>query len=297
VFNAIDDQEIILSSAFSPKHYLVTRDVFEKSNTQTAQVNGFTLFSSVEVLGNNGNTQWVRIRDNHRTGWCLTTGVNELPIKYNPMNNIDIEYLILENIANNRFKIEGRYGDFSSEYGMNMISISFYRRNERFDIEEIHPYEYNPNDYRTMELSIENDINTFPQIYFGSHNRKNNKNGITFVDSFMFSAHEGDNHSIWRVIYFSTNNYDIKVTMFIPDTSYSNELIRQIMTEAPQYFGLYPDEPYIGGDIIGVYWIHRDDFDAIKNFGEDLLNDRHTSQTLNMWFAETEKILAGLRIE
>jgi hypothetical protein len=232
-------------------------------------------------------------------------GIKEMkqPIEYNPMNIIDIEYLILANIdGNNKFRIVDKYGSYSCEYGMNKIYISFYNRNEDFDEDFQYDKFYDSDDYREMELCIDNNANVFPSIYFSTNHRKNIKNNITFVDAFMFSAYESQDQEIWRVIYFTTNNYDINIIMRIPGSSYGNDIIKKIMAEAAQYFLLYKnnikydyngEDPATKGNM--VLWDYENN--ATERFGEDIINNKNPSKTLTQWYNETEKILEGLRLE
>jgi hypothetical protein len=297
---------------FDPKYILLTNNIFENPDINSKRIiMGFSFTDLIQVLEygenisvNNEYRQWVKIRDDFdRIGWCFNDGIKELkqPIKYNPMNKIDIEFLILTNIdGNNKFKIAEKHGDYSCEYGMNKIYISFYNRNEDFDQDFQYFNFYFPDDYRKMELCIDNDVNIFPSIYFSTNQRKNMKNNITFVDAFMFCAHESQDQEIRRVIYFTTNNYDIEIIMLIPGSSGNNEIIRKIMTEAPQYFLLYKNDikhDYNGEDPRSntVVWSFAND--GIEKFGKDLIIGKNPSKTLMQWYNETEKILEGLRIE
>jgi len=300
-----DSQDIILSE-FNPSYILLNNVVYQQPDIQSSRSWAFLLLDLVEILRyeeqeiiNGENIQWVQISRNNRTGWCFITDVKKLeqPIEYNPMNEIDIDYLILNNNSeNSRFKIEGINGNYTGTYGINNISIWFNGRNDYYD--QYYLYGYGPENFRKMELCIENNIGIFPSIGWGTHQRKNIFNNITVIDTFLFSAHESSNQSVQRIIYFTTNNYDIYISLYIPDSSYENDIIKQIMREAPQYF-LLGDRitPYNGEDPNKnvVVWDYFND--AIERFGNDLMDGINPSQTLNLWYSETEKILESLRIE
>jgi len=223
--------------------------------------------------------------------------------KYNPMNKMDLNYIILPIITeNNKFMVKDKYGGYSCEYGMNEIYLSFYNKNETFDKGFQHNNYYYPEMYRKMEFCIDydiDDIDIFPSIYFSTNQRKNMKNNITFVDAFMFCAFESQDQEIRRVIYFTTNDYDIEIIMRIPGSGYNNDLIKKIMKEAPQYFLLYKND--VASDYNGedpkentVIW---DSYNGPKKFGEDLRIGENPSKTLMQWYNETEEILESLRIE
>lgn len=309
----ISETNEILLTEFYPQYILLTDNVFEMPDLRSAIIMPFSPTNFIQILEYGDQIkigdeikQWIKIRKegiNYNIGWCFITDIKKLkqPIEYNPMNNIDIKFVVLTIIdGNNRFKVEDKYSTYSCEYGMNKILLSFYNKNEIFDDEFQHNNSYYPKRYREMELCIDYDINIFPSIYFSANQRKITKNNITFVDAFMFCAHESQDQEIWRVIYFTTNNYDIEIIILIPGSSYNNDLIKKIMIEAPQYFLLYKNNipyDYNGEDPREnmVLWDYKND--AIEKFGEDLRIGINPSKTLMQWYNETEKILESLRIE
>jgi hypothetical protein len=150
-----------------------------------------------------------------------------------------------------------------------------------------------------MDENIENGTNDFPAIDFNKNNgRKNIKNNVIFVDSFVFSAHEVENQQLSRSIFFSTNNYNIQITMFVPD----DELIKRAVEESPKYFRIrtgsedieYNEENKEKGVPI---WDYYREIEATEQFGIDLIEGNHPSKLVNAWFLETEEILNGLKIE
>jgi len=281
---------------FNPTHILLASGIFEAPNIESRQLWHSSMGTLIEILEHEENEQWVKFRrDNDRTAWTLANQVKEFT-GYYPMNKISIEYLILETIPDNsKFRIEGKYGHFSFEYGMNKIHLSFYSRNENFDKDFQFNNAYWPDRFRTMEYFVNNNIEVFPSPNWTTNGRKNEINSITIADTFMFAAHESQNQSIRRVVYITTSNYDIEITIMIPGSSFDNDLIRQIMREAPQYFFLISlDASYSGEDPRenSVAWDYRND--AITRFGNDLRNGTNPSHLLNQWYNETERILQGL---
>ncbi|MCL2444027.1 MAG: SH3 domain-containing protein [Treponema sp.] len=306
IIETIDEQNFLLAE-FDPKFILLNNNnIYERPDIQSRRTFFITSGDLIEVLEygkyekiNEENKQWVKIRNGNYTGWCFITDVKELkqPIIYNPMNRIDVEYIFLYDINGGiNLRFAGRGGSIFTDYGITRVSVSYNRNDGYEDEEEIYYSGYGPKYFRKMELCIENDVDVFPSIYFGTHQIKKIINGITLVDTFMFAAHESENQSVWRVLYLTTNKYDITIRFLIAGPDYDNELIKQIMREAPEYFKLNRNEIYNGEDPKknNVTWDYRND--AVNRFGNDLRNGIHPSKTLNQWYNDTNRVLAGLRI-
>jgi len=307
-----ESAEIFDFPEFIPTHILLKDDVYEEPDL-SAKTFMFLIYSGefIQILeyGNNvsingENKQWVKIWNgkNKHAKYCLSDNIKELiqPIEYRPMNNIDIKSVVLPNADGtiNNFTIEGKFGGDSYDYGINTIYLEYYARNEEYDDEFQHDNMYYPEDYRLMELCVQNDVNCFPSVYFTTHHRKNIKNNITFVDSFMFSAHESADITTWRWIFLSTNNYDINITIIPSDKN----LKKEIVSEAPKYFREYTDDgfvDYIDQDPSSgkVHWADVEKIDALNAFGDDLINGVNPSKTLKKWYNETEDILNKLQLK
>ena len=251
--------------------------------------------------------RWIELKANSiysgdYTGWILVDGLSEMGkfTGYFPMNKTDVEYVVLENIGQDaRFKLEGESGYFSCEYGMSSIGISYYSRDGEFDRDFQYFNTYDVNVFRAMEYFVNNDISGIPNMNdWSTHKVKRMENGITLVDSFIFTAYEIQSIQIWRKIYFTTDNYDITISMGIDDRT-DDSLVRQIITESPQYFVHSDGTPYNGEDIKEhpVQWGTSGRGITVTKFGDDLRGGTHPSRTLNRWYAETEEVLSGLHIE
>jgi len=296
----------IVLTEFNPTHFLLTwYDIFEHPNLESRLLREprFNIGTTVQILKygefesiNAENRQWIKIRNHDQIIWSFTCVVREF-CEYKPMNAIDIEYLFFENFGkDNRFRIEGNEGAFFGSYGLNEIRIFFMGRHEYFGKNYRFQYEF-----RRIEYAITNNSRQIPVPgwSWASHGIKNVKNGITFVDSFVFAVAEAQSQRIERSIFFTTNNYDIRISIALPGDSLSNEMIRQIMNEAPKYFSVNWEREFDGEDPreYNIVWLLGRENNTLSAFGNNLRNGVHQSQMLNYWYAETGRLLNRLRIK
>jgi hypothetical protein len=198
---------------------------------------------------------------------------------YNFQENIinNLENKIIFNIDN---KIEyvmliGKTGNLFFNYGMNTITINYYKKNEQY----VFPHENHLLD-KLKEIE-ENNGKIFPLIYFNTNMRKNIINNIIFIDSFVFSPWDSGTKQLCRVIYIITKNYNIVIEIQANDYN----VVKMVIQESPEYF------------ITQYNIISWKDFTTIETFGNDLLNNNHQSKTVKDWYEETEYILNGLKME
>lgn len=193
-----------------------------------------------------------------------------------PMNRIHAKSIMLADDTGNSIDIQldGDTGNPSFTFGVNTVWVNFRKKTSGEE------YMYDPDDYISMERNIENGTDDFPNMYFSTNIRRNEKNGIVFVDSFTFSAFEAGDISLSRRVYLTTDDYNIEIVI-----GGSDKLVIAFIKEVPQYFR------HDGSDLL--VW---KTWDTIESFGNDLLNGTHESKTVNNWFAQTEKILDGLRL-
>ena len=309
-------QNVMESEDFNPTHILLaTHKKYNEPNIQSWQPYDYfysgTLFEILQYGGyvsvDGEKTQWVKIKATNAwignyTGWMLAGDLQEFT-GYSPMNEITVRYLILENTGeDNRFRIEGKEGYFSTEYGLNCIMIQFFSRDEQFDTDFQYNNSYVQDVYRAMEYFVNNNnIDAMPSLQDWSEGPvKRIENGIKIVDSFTFAIADIQDVTISRKIYFTTSNYDIKINMEVPGYYFDSSLIRQIIMESPQYFVMTNGTSYNGEDPRDhpIQWAYLNDRTiASKKFAEDLRSGIHPSKTLNQWYAETTKILSGLKLE
>ena len=202
-----------------------------------------------------------------------------------PMNNTNIKKILFKNI--NLFEeiiIEGIKKDFTFIYKNNIVTITFYGKNNIFD---------NPYDKHFMESidGLENCIQdgneNFPIIYFNTNMRKNMKNDIIFIDSFVFSAWDNVDKWLRRIIYFSTNNYNVSIEIRLRDNNIQENIgiIKKIIEDDPQYFSSNDDN---------IFWTNGN---SLIKFGENILNGTHQSEIVKSWYNDTEYILNGIYIK
>jgi hypothetical protein len=308
-----------LTQEFSPTHVVIERrdgiflmSVFAEPDDLSRVLWYLDLGETVQLLGYKyaGNdTTWYHIRTKNDTiGWSTKdyfmdiTDVDQSSIA---MNRIDLKKIsILDKNGQKRLiEVTGEHSEFIFEYGMNMVEINYYRKDYEFDGDFMHDYYYRPNLYFLMDIYAEKKINNFPSIFFNTNRRINNKNGITLVDSFCFSAHEAEDQRLMRMLFFSTNNYNIAMWISFPYED-RKRIFDQIANDTPDYFLIrdyhnqtyeyyeYSEQNKEKGSVI---WDYRND--ARERFGADLINNMHNAKILNKWFAETEDLLAGLTIE
>jgi hypothetical protein len=247
---------------------------------------------------NNINAPWVKVRtENNFEGWCFSgflEEINESPENIS-MNRISPSKLSVTNIDGEAYiyDIDGKEGSFSFDYNMNKVYINFWSKLATFDSDYEFKNTYYPEEYQQMEISIYSEIDNFPSHYFNQNRRKNTINGITFVDSFTFSAYEVEDQQLRRTIFFSTNDYDFEITLLADD----KDLIKNMIFEAPLYFKIrnFDEQNDITSskDIEGnIIWDYLNK--AAKKFGDNLISGTNPSKTATAWYKETEDFISGL---
>ena len=308
-----------LTQEFSPTHVVIERrdgiflmSVFAEPDDLSRVLWYLDLGETVQLLGykyagndTTGDTPWYHIRTKNDTiGWSTKDffmDISDIDQSSIAMNKIDLKKIsILDKNGQRRLiEVTGEHSKFILEYGMNIVQINYYRKDYEFDSDFMYDYIYYPNFYFLMDICAEKKINNFPVIFFNQNRRINNKNGITFVDSFCFGAFENEDQRLMRMLFFSTNNYNIDIWISVVDEN-RKRIFDQILSDTPNYFLIrdrdqvyeYNEQNKEKGSVIWDY--HNN---AIERFGDDLINNMHNSKTANKWFAETEDILAGLTIE
>jgi hypothetical protein len=231
-------------------------------------INGFTVFAENNTIENHSMNK-----------------INATAILFTGNNENLLELRLLGNEGNYRF-----------ECGYNTVIVDYWGKTVEYDSDYRYDNKYYPEEYIQMERNITNGINSFKSIFFNQNIRQNEKNGVIFVDSFCFSVFEAESIFLSRRIYLSTNNHNIRITIYG-----SNELVKKVIEEAPDYFKIRSSDGK--GDIeynditkeIGrIVWDYKNN--AIIMFGNDLINGIHKSETVNDWFFETETILNGIKI-
>ena len=304
------------SSQFMPTHMVIERSWTNsepRTSSRIIQVFPQGILVSVidteTVVSLRGiETSWSKVRNSRGViGWIISERLREVEqsLLGLPMNRIDNPIITLRNRAgeDHQFILDSEYGRFAYKYGMNRLYINFFRKDVIFDDAFNIFNDYWKDRFFEMETSIAHQFDIFPIYSHSQRNiRKNIKNGITFIDSFIFAMSVLEDQRLVRDIFLTTHNYNIRITIFIPSDSeqeilFFNETMNRIMNEAPHYFRiniptedahsspviLYFTEENIGkGDII---W---DDF---IQFGEGLINGTNLSETTKVWFNETEEII------
>jgi hypothetical protein len=315
----VSENDIILNNNYKPTHMvyktagisggLIT--IYATDDVNSKKVGYIDLGETIQVIDiggniiiNDENANWYKIRNQkHGIGWCTSNyfiDITEIDLSQLAMNKIDIHELVIPNKSgeDNIIRISGRDGYFTYNYGINKVFVGFYNRTEEFDSDFMYDNMYYPNLYSLMDVNIYNDIEEFPIIYFNRNRRKNHKNGILFVDSFGFAAHDVSDKGLTRYIFFSTNNYNIKVSIFIPYEQ-RQDIYNKILSEVPGYFKVrIGDREYNYNNSNGnegeIIWDYRND--TIEKFGEDLIKQKNGSITAIEWYQETEEILNRLFI-
>ena len=210
-----------------------------------------------------------------------------------PMNDFYTSKIILSTILKNNIILEltNNYGSFHFDNGINEISVIYFRRNMEFDRLLMYDHNYDPNFFYSLDQGINNNILFFPHWNFHDNIRKNELNGIIFIDSFRFCAHEDTNQQLTRSIFFSTNNFNITIRIGIAEEKTLKEIFNYVINETPEYFSI--DLETSSPNFI-IRW---KDGDSIVNFGSDLINGIHNSETAIDWYLKTEEILNSLYIE
>jgi hypothetical protein len=215
------------------------------------------------------------------------------------MNKIDaLEVVFREpNGSTGRIDLVNNEGTYRYEYGINIVTIDYWNKTAEFDARYRYDNRYYPDEYMNMEINLENRTSNFRSIFFNQNITKNEMNDIVFIDSFCFSVFEAESIFLSRRIYLSTNNFNIRITI-----QGKRELINRIVEETPNYFKIrtaggnndieYNDETKEMGWPV---WDYRND--ATNRFGNDLLGGRHHSETVNIWYSETEEIMNGIGIK
>ena len=229
---------------------------------------------------------------------CDAKKINKETGNDSPMNKMDIGLLFLTTRdGNSRFKIEGDQGGYSSEYGMNDISISFTARDAGSDLSDF---------YRQIEIHVDGNLDRvkFPlendTTKINVNKRKNIKNNVIFADSFVFGGVQDASPQLMRRIYFTTNNYFIAITIsarmpLFDDLFWQREIVDK---KIPYYEKAEPKDLRPGS---GVSFVFNGEsvFYTInaERLGGDIINRRHPTQEIMQWYDETERILDGLRAE
>ena len=232
-----------------------------------------------------GETSWSRVRNAAGvTGWLPSERLIELDQSLFglAMNRIDNPVLVLprETGGNHRLVLEGEYGQFQYEYGMNTVLVRFFRKGTTFDDDFYRLHNHFRERFFEMEVSIAHQFDIFTFYDFGNTSqRKSSRNNVVFVDAFAFFTPEEmvDQQRLVRDIFFTTSEYTVRITIFVPNSGRENEVLFRIMNEAPCYFTIVvPD---------------------LERFINDLLGHTNHSETAAVWFMETEEILAGIFLE
>jgi hypothetical protein len=254
--------------------------------------------------GNNNedSTQNINMASNKNDDSAQNISMNKTdasPMQDIAMNKIDASSIIYKEKNGNTgvLNLAGNDGNFRFSFGINDVLIDYWKKTAEFDDKYQYYNNYYPEEYTSMEENIKNETNNFPGISFNTHLRKNSKNGIIFVDSFCFSAFESASIVLHRYLFLSTNNYNIRINIFLNDSKLEKEFIE----ESPKYFKIqtagggnleYNNETKEKGWEV---WDYKND--AIKMFGDDLLKGAHKSLIVNNWFNQTEEIIDGLGIK
>lgn len=291
VFSQENNSIYILTKTHSPVYAEITNDV----NLGLGWLSIGETFQILEIRNiNNENKKWYKIHNEKlNIVWCKINPDNILDITHIdpaqlPMNKINLNEIIIPNKTGrgNIIKITGDFKEYEYFYGLSKVSIECFKKNANLDEDFTDLQRYFPNYYSLMEINLYRNIDDFPYDGFYSHKRRNYRNDILFVDSFCFSAHDAYDMYLQRHIFSSTNDYNIKIAIYIPIYGRGELNLRKILvSEAPEYFS----EEY--GDI---GWDYNNN--AVERFGNDLLNQNNNSSTATKWFRETEEIINGLYI-
>jgi hypothetical protein len=228
--------------------------------------------------------------------------------EFNPMNKMDIGVLFLRTSdGNSRFRIEGDQGSYRSEYGINTISISYISRETALALSQTDPFAKMEVDfYREIETYVDGDLE---RVRFFSENdttrinvnrRKNIKNNIVFVDSFVFGGVQDASPQLMRRIYFTTNHYFFGITitdrMLVYDDAFWQ---REILDKRIPYYEKAETRDLRRGQGVSFVFNGEREFYNInaERFGSDIINRRHPTQEIMQWYDETERILGDLRAE
>ena len=136
-------------------------------------------------------------------------------------------------------------------------------------------------------------IEEIPKIIWHQNSRLSTFNGIKCFDTFAFSEHVFTDKQLTRILYLTTDNYYIRISIRLSYSSVQYEkLFEKIYEEVPQYFNLtsYESSFSVRGTII---W----DKDGVIRFGNDLLTGQNNSTIANSWFLETEKFLNNIQFK
>ena len=243
---------------------------------------------------------WFFIETDKIAGWVFSgylMNETEFETKLTGMNKLRAMALIFEDFYGNpgNISLNENEGSYKYDYGLNTVTVDYWKKAMGFDADYQFNNRYYPDEYKQMEIKIETGVNDFNSIYFNQNIRRNKINDIVFVDSFCFSVFESESIFLSRRIYFSTNNYNIRITI-LGLTGLSNNMIE----EAPHYFRIRSpgqDDVEYNAETKETGWAVWDyKNNAIQLFGDDLIAGRHESKTVNDWFIETEKILAGIKV-
>ena len=290
----------------TPSHMVISHVWvrLEPNNTsRLIQIFPRAMLVSLLATENVAGTYWARIVNSRGvTGWFHLNMLKKIDqsLVGLAMNEINDPVIILPNKEgeNYRFILDGEYGRFSYEYGMNRIVISYFRKGIVFDDDFNLLNDYCKERFLEIETSIANQFDIFPNYRgFNDKRRKNIKNNVVFFDSFRFTEFTLREQRLARDIFFTTNDYNIRIKMSLPD-----EIMNIVMREAPNYFEIVENPEELYATIITwdfseeniekgyIFWRSE----APEQFGTDLLNNTNQSETAIAWFKETEEILNGL---
>jgi hypothetical protein len=236
------------------------------------------------IDGIKGN--WFLIKTDKITGWVFSGYlINQGELRPNNigMNKIEAVAVILKEFNGNlvELKLNNDEGTYRYNYGINIVTINYWKKTAEFDARYQYDNRYYPDEYTQMENNIENGINDFNSVFFNQNIAKNEINDIIFVDSFCFAVFEAESIFLSRRIYLSTGNYNIRITI-----QGQNELNNKIIEEVPNYFRI--------GTAGLPAWNSRE---SRISFGNDLIDGIHSSETANIWYLETEEIINGIIIK
>jgi hypothetical protein len=214
-----------------------------------------------------------------------------------PLNNILISEISLPKDDNMYITIglDAKNGSYRYRFKNQEVTMVYYNKNidpEEFDSPLA---EGNIRYFSLIEGINSGEIEKIPRIAWLHNMRFNIINGIKYFDSFMFYADEATDKQLTRVLYFTTENYYIRIMIGIPYND-REELFSEIYGEVPQYFQIVYYESIIGRN--GHEFIIWDNESNGKiECANDLLNGINRSRIINQWFRDTEEIVSRIVIK
>ena len=251
----------------------------------------FSMFFSCKKISSDGN--YSNIENNTQINESVDYSIQNIEEINNPMNNLDISKIILKNNLGNDviFKLNNDSGSHSYNFGMNKVGINYFKRDTYFDSAFLYEYGYDLDFFNSLDKGINDGISEFPHWYFHNNIRKEIINNIVLVDAFSFCGADDSIKKLARSIFITTNNYNIILVIRVTSDDEIKNIYNNIIFESPEYFIINFDTPY---KEFAIMW---NDINSIINFGNDLINLNHRSESATEWYNETENILRNLQIE